>query len=351
MEFGKLFIVGLQGVELSDTEKTLLKKLQPLGIILFKRNIAQSENWIEKLQSLLSDVAFTTGREDLLVSIDHEGGRVHRLREPVTHFQPAKCWKARAAQVGSAMGKELNALGFHIAYAPVLDVLTAEGNCVIGDRALDSDPQQVSLYAAQFLDGLEKEGVLGCLKHFPGHGSTLADSHFELPVNSLDKQKLFSCDLLPFVELASKARLIMSAHILYPELDPEYPATLSKCILTDLLRGELGYSGAVISDALEMGALSHLSIADKAIQSVSAGVDILLTAEPTECTTPLELAMQLEEALRNALNAGSLSKNSVERALQKNDQLLHNFPQVKRQALDILGCAEHLKLNAQLNQS
>ena len=191
-----------------------------------------------------------------MVAIDHEGGRVLRLGEPFTQFPPAAVvGRTRnpdlAYRVGHAMGVELASVGIDLSFAPVLDVHSNPANPVIGDRAFGSDPALVSEMGIALMRGLHDGGVLSCGKHFPGHGDTEKDSHLELPVVRRSRAELEQTELVPFrAAIAAGVPMLMSAHVLYPALDPEHPATLSRAILTDLLRGELHFDGVVASDDL-----------------------------------------------------------------------------------------------------
>ena len=195
------------------------------------------------------------------------------------------------------MGAELRNLEINLNFAPDCDVLSETTNTVIGPRSLSADCEAVSEWARDFLRGMKQHGVIGCAKHFPGHGSTKADSHFELPLVESDIGSLRSRDFLPFSTLISEGvPLVMTGHLLVPAMDQQYPATISKKIITDFLRGELGFTGAVITDAMEMRAIQHLSPAEKAILALEAGTDLLLLAQPYG-ETPLELAQRMANEL------------------------------------------------------
>jgi beta-N-acetylhexosaminidase len=222
----------------------------------------------------------------LLVAIDQEGGLVQRLRAPLTVWPDmlsvgAAGDPARTERVGRALGEELAALGIGWDLAPVLDVHTNPANPVIGARAFGVTPEAVIDHALAFWRGLRGAGLVGCGKHFPGHGDTRTDSHFELPVVEHDGARLRAVELRPFAA-AARAGIdaIMTAHVLYPALDPDRPATLSRRILTDVLRGELGFAGVVVSDDLGMKAVAdRFSIDELAVGCVEAGCDVLLVRQ------------------------------------------------------------------------
>lgn len=304
-DIGKHFIVGVQGVELTPAERALWKELRPLGVIIFRRNISQSPQWRKDLVNLISELRSLSGRSEFISSIDHEGGRVHRLSPPITQFPAAQNWKDNSYGVGAAMGVELSSLGINLNFAPSLDVLTEPQNQVIGARAFSSNAEEVSSLGLSFLAGLESEGVLGCAKHFPGHGGTLADSHHELPSVDTTKDTLETRELLPFRHYINSGRkLIMTAHVVYKALDPENPATLSTKILTGILREKLGFSGAIITDALDMGALSGISQSQVAVKFIQAGGDLFCVCQDTndknalgQKISPIQAAMIYADAL------------------------------------------------------
>ncbi len=223
----------------------------------------------------------------LLVSIDQEGGLVQRVRAPATEWPPmlsvgAGGDPARTAAVGRALGEEMAALGIGWDFAPVLDVHTNPANPVIGNRAFGSDADAVTTHALAFWRGLRGAGLVGCGKHFPGHGDTRTDSHHELPVVAHDVERLRAVELAPFAAAARAGmEAIMTAHVMYPALDPDRPATLSRRIATDVLRGELGFRGVLVSDDLGMKAVAdRYPIDELAVGAIAAGCDHLLIREP-----------------------------------------------------------------------
>ena len=221
-----------------------------------------------------------------LVAIDHEGGSVQRVRAPATQWPPMLGHvglaqpddEQLAERVGRAIGDELAALAIDVDFAPVLDVHTNPANPIIGDRAFGTEPDGVARRGLAFARGLAAAGVLACGKHFPGHGDTHTDSHLELPRVDADLARLRAVELEPFRRAARTALpMIMTAHVVYPALDPAHPATLSRRIVTELLRGELGYRGVVVSDDLDMRAIAdHIGVGDAAVAAIAAGCDVVL---------------------------------------------------------------------------
>jgi beta-N-acetylhexosaminidase len=254
----------------------------------------------------------------LLVSADQEGGLVQRVRRPLTEWPDMLSVgsagdPARTQAVGRALGDELAALGIGWDLAPVLDVHTNPANPVIGNRAFGRTPAEVITHALAFWRGLRAAGVLGCGKHFPGHGDTRTDSHHELPVVAHDLARLHAIELAPFAAAAAAgAEAIMTAHVMFPAVDPQRPATLSQPILTGLLRGTLGFRGLIVSDDLGMKAVAdRYPIEELVVESLLAGVDHFLIREPA--------ARQVAawEALVRAAEARSEVRARVEESAQR----------------------------------
>ena len=281
---GQLLSVGFEGTTVPTELRARIAASEVGGVMLFRPNIADPVQLAALVGSLRGA---SPAHAPLVVSIDQEGGLVQRLRAPATVWPPMLSVgsagdHARTTAVGRALGEELAALGIGWNFAPVLDVHTNPENPVIGDRAFATTPGEVATHAIAFWRGLRGAGVLGCGKHFPGHGDTHTDSHLSLPVVSHDLQRLRAVELAPF-QAAVRAgfEAMMTAHVLYPALDPRLPATLSRRISTELLREELGFRGVLVSDDLGMQAVAaRYPIEDLAVAAIEAGVDHLLIREP-----------------------------------------------------------------------
>jgi beta-N-acetylhexosaminidase len=274
---GQVLMVGIPGPELDATTRSRLTRLAAGGVVLFRRNVIDAK----QLGALIAALHQLPSQP--LVGIDHEGGRVLRVGAPFTEFPPMATVGASgdpdlARQVGRAMGRELAAAGIDVNFAPVLDVHSNPDNPVIGDRAFSSDPAVVATMGIALMRGLADGGVIACGKHFPGHGDTATDSHLAMPVVHRDRAGLDRLELAPFrAAIAAGVPWLMTAHVLYPALDPERPATLSPLILLDLLRNQLGFRGVVVSDDLAMRAISDQHDAGAAaVQTLMAGADLLL---------------------------------------------------------------------------
>jgi beta-N-acetylhexosaminidase len=301
---GRYLIVGVdpEGTGELAPSLELLSEVRPLGVILFARNMPNRA----ALDRLIA--AIKAHDPELLLAIDHEGGRVHRLPQPFTKFAPAlKLTRlgdpGLIREVARAQAAELRAAGFDINFAPVLDVHTNPDNPIIGDRAFGTTPEEVVHFALPYLQGMAEGGVLGCGKHFPGHGDTSVDSHFELPSIEHDADRLRSLELVPFARaIAQGVPMIMTAHVVCRALDPTVPASLSRTIVDGWLRRAMGYDGVIVSDDLEMRAIAdHFGIGDAAVRAINAGSDIVLV-----CKTP-EWVREAHTAIRDALESGAIA--------------------------------------------
>lgn len=305
-EVGNHFFLGLQPTPyLHDKDKYLLDELKPAGVILFKSNFdheAGYESWLETQKQLINDVRGVIGREKLFIATDHEGARVCRTPAPVTRFKSASEWAQHSKQVGAAMGKELASLGINMDFAPVMDTHTNPDNPVIGTRAFGSDPTFVGERGVDFMEGIHGEKVWACAKHFPGHGDTDVDSHYDLPVLNLSEEEVLERELVPFkAAIGAGIRIIMTGHILFPNIDADLPATLSKIITTDLLRTKLGYDGVVVSDDIGMHAMdAYFKKPETARLFFEAGNDMLMAcAHFTDTERVIGLATVVKDALQD----------------------------------------------------
>lgn len=274
-------IFGCTGPRLTDEERDFFRAADPAGYILFGRNCESPT----QLRALTDELRALHGRENLLISIDQEGGRVARLRPPHWGNYPAgeafdrlyalaPASAIEAARVNAhAMALELSAMGITVDYHPPLDVRQPGAHDVIGDRALGSDPMQVAAIGRAILDGLAAGGVAGCIKHMPGHGRSMCDSHKEMPIVDAGLEELEQ-DLAPFRALRS-ALIGMTGHLKFPVWDADNPATLSSNIIADVIRGQIGFEGLLLTDDIDMQALDG-TIPDRAAKALAAGCDIVL---------------------------------------------------------------------------
>jgi beta-N-acetylhexosaminidase len=314
---GDHFLVGLRpSVALDEHDRALLRDLRPAGVVLFKSNFLHGvpyEQWLEAHTRLIEDVRCAVGRERLLIAIDHEGGRVCRTPAPITRFSYAARWAGEASAVGRAMGRELASLGINLSFAPVLDIHSNPLNPVIGLRAFGTTSEVVSQAALDYLRALQSQGVIACGKHFPGHGDTAQDSHRELPVLRQDLEALRGRELQPFLAaIRAGISMLMTSHILLPQVDAQEPVTLSARFNQQLLRDELGFAGVIVSDDIGMHAMSErFRDPTAAVRFVKAGADII-----TVCSffTDTDRCRELAEALLGAYGSGEITPECPSRA-------------------------------------
>ena len=283
---------------------------------LFGRNIASPEQLAELTAQLRAE------RDDVLVAIDEEGGDVTRLEVgtgssfPGNNALGAVDDVSLTRDVAAELGRRLAACGVNLNWAPSADVNSNPGNPVIGVRSFGADPHLVARHTAAYVTGLQSAGVAACTKHFPGHGDTAVDSHHALPRIDADPATLAERELAPFrAAFAAGTRAVMTAHILVPALDPDRPATLSRRILTDLLRGELGYDGLIVTDGMEMQAISGTyGIERGSVLAVAAGADAICVGGGLSDD---ETVRRLRDALVSAVRSGELPEERLAEAAER----------------------------------
>ena len=315
-------MVGFHGLEPPKELTDWLKHTTPAGLIVFSRNVESSHQVATLIRTLRACWPNNQPTDFPLFAVDQEGGPVRRLKAPqcpdILPLPPARLLgqhdePAFTKEVSRALGAQLAALGFNLNFAPVLDVDSNPENPIIGKRAYGCSPEPVIRHGLAVVNGLLQSGVIPCGKHFPGHGDTDLDSHLALPRLALTKERLSSQELRPFQAVIQAAiPAIMSAHIVYETLDPDWPATLSPTVLPTLLRNTLGFNGVVISDDLEMAAIKdHFSAKEIAVQGLKAGIDIFLV-----CHT-LELATELLEAIKAEALRCPQARSALHRASER----------------------------------
>ena len=318
---GQLVMVDIPDTRLSSETKAHLERYKPGGIILFRKNLVS----LEQGKALILELKALLG-ENLLLAIDMEGGGVWR-----TNFLPyapsamslgAANDPALAREIGALVGRGLRALGVNWNFAPVLDVNNNPSNPVISDRSFGENPQQVAALGLAWAEGLMSAGVAACAKHFPGHGDTHLDSHLALPTVTRNLEGLEEYELVPFrAAVATDLPSIMTAHIVYPAIDPEFPATLSKKILTGLLRERAKYKGVIVTDSMGMDAIDkNYGRGQAAILSLLAGADMIeaLGSQASQIQTFL--------ALEAATRDGRISPERILESLERLKNLARRFP-------------------------
>ena len=327
-QVGQFAIVGFDGYTVPEELRMLANEFDIGGVILFSRNIdspTQVAELTREVQSLRRDWP-------LWVSVDQEGGRVARLRDPFTEW-PAMQVLGRsrdanlARRFASALASELTAVGITLNFAPVVDVHTNPKNPVIGDRAISAEPAIVSTLGVSIIEAFQVGGLAACAKHFPGHGDTSQDSHQELPILDINLACLDKRELVPFrAAIGADVASVMIGHVLVRSLDEDRPATLSRHVVHDLLRGKLNYGGLVVTDDMEMKAITgRYRTEEAAVEAIGATVDLLLL-----CGTDTARHVGVLEALIHAAEQGGLAMHELEHSLGRHrrvkEQYLTNLP-------------------------
>jgi len=313
-----MFMIGVQGEALSRDERLIIEQCGFGGFILFAHNCREPKQILWLCREL-----WETGTEfPPFIAIDEEGGRIHRLPPPFTHFPPAaalgRTGSAELAyKVGLATARELSAVGINLNFAPVLDINSNPENPIIGDRSFGERADEVIRFTWPYAQGLRDCGIVPCGKHFPGHGDTDEDSHLALPIVEKSLAELKAVELPPFVHACRQGiETLMTAHVLYRALDQEFPATLSEKVVTGLLRHDLGYDGVVLSDDMEMKAIStNYGEEEAASLAVRAGIDVLLFCHE------LPRAMRVHEFLCTEAERDAAVRARVEESYRRITQL------------------------------
>lgn len=349
---GQLLFIGVSGESLTSEEKTFIVENNIGGVVLFGRNLKTPQ----QIHALCSEIQSLRHRmpdkAPLFIGVDMEGGRVRRLKEPFTPWPAlSKLGDLDNPTVtyhfSHCMGLELKAAGFNLDFAPSVDVLTNPKNTVIGDRALSTDAKMVDKHASALVRGYIKAGILTCAKHFPGHGNTMLDSHLALPIEDTDLKQLQERELIPFKKvIKSRVDMLMMAHILFPKIDPENPVTFSEKFIQQMVREEFRYKGIVISDDLDMGAMTtKWSVEEIPVKALQAGIEILLY-----CNEPNSPKIAIDSILA-AITKGQLDKKYLEALHQKvltlkKEKLSDPDPMPFSEAIKVIGHPDHLKLAA-----
>ena len=310
---GQLMMIGIHGKTLNDDAKFMLNEYRVGGIILFDRNM-ESKNQVKSLITDINKTSKSAGLTPLFIGIDQEGGAVARMEDQLITVPPAeeigKEPIEQAVSLAKQSGTELKDLGFNINFAPVADLGLTYG------RSFSTNPDDVVRYASAVGKAYDEAGLWYSYKHFPGIGKTDVDLHADTSVVPVSKETLLNEDTKVFVDLIKQSKpntyAIMVSHAMYPQIDPDHPSSLSKAIITDWLRKDMGYNGVVVTDDMDMGALAkHYTFGDMAVQSILAGSDILLVCHEYE---------HMQEAyngLMKAVKDGRISKERLDESVKR----------------------------------
>ena len=334
------FMLGFQGGSL-PRELVEYLALGLAGVVLYQRNFSSAQN----LQKLTSQIREAAGRS-VLIGIDQEGGTRFALREPFTAW-PSAADLGRLGdpesveQVARAMADELRTVGCNLNFAPMLDLHTNPESPVTKDRSFGADPNHVARLGAAFDRGLRAGGVLSCAKHFPGHGDAAVDPHLDLPVFAGNMKRLESAELVPFAAaISSGVPLMMTAHILLPQIDPENPASLSRTMLDGVLRRRMGFRGVILADDLGMGAIARqYGPGEASLRTLRAGTDIAMLCHDWSAVAPAIAAV------RTAKQEAHLDEGEWNASLQRIDRArgIAESP-APWPSIDILGCEKNQRL-------
>lgn len=320
-KIGQLVLYSLDGRELDEAAVRTLRDYCVGNVIHFGNNVQGLGDARALNDALTAEIRRSCADIPPLLCIDHEGGRVMRFAQDLTWFPSHLALSAAddeelTCAVGRAMGEELAAAGFQLNFAPVVDIISAVASPVIGVRSFGDMPERVICHAAAFCRGMQSAGVMACLKHFPGHGSSTADSHYFLPTVDMSREELEATGLAPYRALCREkaAGAIMTAHILFPQIEPGVPATMSPEILTGILRRDIGFDGIVFSDGIQMKAIAeHYGMERGCIAAIRAGVDIVCIGTGGSGSQEAQIACM--EALYQAALSGEISMERIDEAV------------------------------------
>jgi beta-N-acetylhexosaminidase len=319
-QIGQLLVVGFSGTTVPQTLRDLIERYHIGGIILFSRNIRNSQQTLELTRCLQAIAKASGQRYPLFIMLDQENGLVRRLGQGATIFPGNMALGATASEqmaydIAQATGRELRALGITMNLAPVVDVNDNPSNPVIGVRSFGEHPQEVARLAVATVKGYQAAGVISTLKHFPGHGNTSVDSHQALPILPHTLERLEQVELVPFKRcIDAGAESVMIAHIYFPQLMPSaaLPATISPAIVQGLLRQHLGFKGMIISDCMEMKAVSRtIGTEQGTVLALQAGIDLVLVSHH------YQQQVGSLEAVQTAIKAGELSPETIRQAAER----------------------------------
>ena len=348
---GYKLMLAFDGPEAPARIRKWLAERNTGGFSLFRHTNVESPAQVRALTAELQSLAKQAGQRPLLIAVDQEGGQLNALGEDMTQFAGNMAVGATrdadlARRVGQAMGRELAALGVNINYAPNCDINTNPKNPACGARSFSDDPALAGKMAAALVTGLQDVGVAATIKHFPGLGEAQEDTHYEMPLLNHSVERLHQMELRPFQSaINAGAKLVMTGHFAIPAVaeNPHIPATLSRAVMHDLLRDELGFGGITITDALDMGAITQGTgqVID-VIAAVRAEVDLMLLMFDPEAAERVYGGLQL------AYTRNLFGKKHIEHSLQRIDALKAWAAQFEQPSLDVVSCVEHQRLAQEL---
>ena len=323
-KIGQMITIGIDGYSVDDTAKQLITDKKVGGVILFKNNISNSN----QLLQLINDIKGinSTNKIPIFISVDQEGGRVNRLPSeikslPSNEIIGNKNDNKLAYDIGKNIGYALGSFGFNMDFAPVLDVNSNPNNTVIGDRSFSNDKDKVASLGASEINGFKDSNIISVAKHFPGHGDTATDSHYALPIINKTLDELKSVEFVPFKKaIEEKVPAIMVSHILMPQIDANNPASMSKTIITDILRKDLKFDGLIVTDDMTMGAVTNdLDITTACINAINAGADLLLVCHG------YDNEINVINAIKDSINNEIISIDTINKSVYRILSLKENY--------------------------
>lgn len=323
-KIGQMIFGGVSGTEVTKETKKLIVDYKISGFILYENNMENPESTI----GLLNQIKQTNKQNSLpaLLGVDQEGGRVSKLPGDLASLPASgevgkKNDKQYSYEIGTVLGKQLQSFGFNLNFAPVMDVNSNPDNPVIGDRSFGHKPETVSNLGIETMKGIQSQNIISVIKHFPGHGDTKVDSHLQLPTVNKSLKELQELELIPFERaIENGADAVMTAHILMPEIDPEFPASMSEEIITGILRKDLGFSGVVITDDMTMKAITNnFDIGNASVQSVKAGSDIILVAHH------YKNIVSVFDAIKAAVKNGEITEDRIDESVRRIIELKEKY--------------------------
>lgn len=343
-KIGQMVMASVEGYSLDANGEDLINKYNVGGFIVLGENVRDTEQLQALVNSLKS--ANSKNKLPLFISTDEEGGRVSRMPEEFKDLPSnrsiGKTGSSEfALNIGKLISEELISFGINMDFAPVLDINSNPKNTVIGDRSFGPDANIVARLGTQEMKGMQSKNIISVVKHFPGHGDTSVDSHVGLPVINNDADRLKGFELVPFVNaIKNNTDGIMIAHILLPKIDSDNPASMSKTIITDMLRDEMDFKGIVITDDMTMGAIvKNYNIGEAAVKSINAGSDIILVCHG------FDNQVAVIDALRKAASDGRITQKRIDESLYriiklKNKYMLADKPS---EPADVSNINQHIK--------
>lgn len=314
-KIGQMIFAGVSGTTMDAGAQKLINQLHVGGIIFYKNNFENPTQTVELVNGIKAE---NGSNIPLFLGVDQEGGRVTRLPGAITNFPPNKQIgevnnSEFSYKIGRLLGFELKEFGLNLDFAPVLDINSNPNNPVIGDRSFGNNLEIVSKLGVETMKGIQSQNVIPTIKHFPGHGDTSVDSHLELPIVNKTLKELMKLELIPFKRAIDQgADVVMVAHMLIPELDKNNPASMSKMVMSDILRTQLGFTGVIIMDDMTMGAIvEHFDIGKAAVESVKAGSDIILVGHGYDNVD------KIQSSLKDAIEKGEISQQRINESVER----------------------------------